>query len=74
MKRMIWVLIVAFSVGTAFAQRKSCEDLKTEISSKLDAKGVKNYELTIVAVEDVKDEMVVGSCDGGTKRITYTRK
>jgi Protein of unknown function (DUF1161) len=74
MKRMIWVLMLAFSVGTVFAQKKSCEDLKAEVSSKLDAKGVKNYELKIVAAEVVKGETVVGSCDGGTKRVTYTRK
>ena len=59
---------------SAIAQRKSCEDLKTEIAAKLDAKGVKNYELKIVAADEVKTEMVVGSCDGGAKRITYTRK
>jgi len=59
----------------AFAQKKACEDLKTEIAAKLDAKGVKNYTLNIVAVADVKDtDKVVGSCDGGTKRITYTRQ
>ena len=46
-----------------------------EIAAKLDAKGVKNYTLTIVAVGEVKDtDKVVGSCDGGTKRITYTKE
>jgi hypothetical protein len=74
MKRTIWILVLAFTVGTAFPQKKSCEDLKAEISAKLEAKGVKNYELKIVAAEDVKGETVVGSCDGGTKRIAYTRR
>ena len=54
---------------------KPCEELKTEIAAKLDAKGVKNYTLDIVATADVKDGMkVIGSCDGGTKKIVYTRK
>ncbi len=53
---------------------KPCEDLKTEISKKLDDKGVQKYTLTIVDAADVKPEdTVVGSCDGGTKRITYKR-
>jgi hypothetical protein len=53
---------------------KACEDLKTEISKKLDDKGVQKYTLTIVDATDVKTEdKVVGSCDGGTKRITYKR-
>ena len=67
------VLTALFSFS-AFAQRKDCEELKSEIAAKLDAKGVKNYELKIVAADEVKDETVVGSCDGGTKRITYTRR
>ena len=48
-------------------------ELKSEIAAKLDAKGVKNYTLNIVAAEEVKDQKVVGSCDGGTKRIVYSR-
>jgi len=59
---------------SAFGQRKSCEELKQEIAAKLDAKGVKDYTLNIVAKADVKDEKVVGVCDGGTKSITYSRK
>jgi hypothetical protein len=59
----------------SLGQRKACEDLKSEIAAKLDAKGVKNYTLTIVAVADVKDgDKVVGSCDGGTNRIIYVRE
>jgi Protein of unknown function (DUF1161) len=76
MQRAISIAAVVLSLlsPNAFAQKKSCEELKTEIAAKLDDKGVKNYELKIVASEEVKGETVVGSCDGGTKRITYTRK
>jgi hypothetical protein len=59
------------------AQIKPCEELKTEIAAKLDAKGVKNYTLNIVPaaeVAELKDAKVIGTCDGGTKRITYERK
>ena len=59
---------------TAAAEKKSCEELKMEIAAKLDAKGAKNYTLTIVGKDEVKDEKVVGSCEGGEKRITYSRK
>jgi len=70
------LLVLPLSPGISSAQRKDCEELKKEIAAKLDAKGVKNYTLTIVAAADVKDtdkDKVVGSCDGGTKRILYTR-
>jgi hypothetical protein len=53
---------------------KVCEDLKSEIGAKLDAKGVKKYSLEIVANADVGGRKVVGSCDGGAKKIVYSRK
>ena len=77
MKRSVVALILVlplFSIPS-LAQKKACEELKMEISAQLDAKGVKKYTLTIVDVKDVKDsDKVVGSCDGGAKRITYTRE
>lgn len=80
MKRTLVVFALALpllvlSSIPLFGQKKACEELKMEIATQLDAKGVKNYTLTIVDVKDVKDtDKVVGSCDGGTKRITYTRE
>jgi len=57
----------------AFAQKKSCDELTAEIAAKLDAKGVKGYQLDVVASTDAGDRQVVGSCDGGTKKIIYKR-
>ncbi len=74
--KTISAIIVSLSILATplLAQRKSCEELKAEIAAKLDAKGVTGYTLNIVNAEDVKDAKVVGTCDGGTKRITYERK
>jgi hypothetical protein len=52
---------------------KPCEELKSEIAAKLDAKGVKNYTLDIVTSDQVADKKVIGSCEGGTKKIVYQR-
>jgi hypothetical protein len=52
---------------------KACEELKSEIAAKLDAKGVKGYTLEIVAKDKDSEGKVVGTCDGGTKKIIYTR-
>jgi phage baseplate assembly protein gpV len=52
---------------------KSCDELKTEIAAKLDAKSVAGYTLDIVANDQVGEQKVVGSCEGGTKKITYVR-
>jgi hypothetical protein len=52
---------------------KPCEELKSEIATKLDAKGVKSYSLEIVAKDQDAEGKVVGSCEGGTKKIMYRR-
>jgi hypothetical protein len=52
---------------------KPCEELKTEIAGRLDAKGVKSYTLEIVDKDKEAEGKVVGTCEGGTKKIMYTR-
>ena len=72
MKKIIVLCVLGLIGSPAFAG-KDCEELKSEIAAKLDAKGVSGYTLEIVAVEDVKEEKVVGSCEGGAKKITYKK-
>jgi Protein of unknown function (DUF1161) len=52
---------------------KACEELKDEITKKLDAKGVKGYTLDIVAKDKDAEGKTVGTCDGGTKKIIYSK-
>jgi hypothetical protein len=75
MKLLIAVGAVLLVPVCSFAQgAKACEELKTEIAAKLDAKGVKNYTLDIVAKDaDAGDAKVVGTCEGGAKKILYKR-
>ncbi len=73
MRKVIVVGIVLLLATPAFAM-KPCDELKSEIDAKLKAKGVANYTLEIVANADVKDQTVVGSCEGGTKKIVYKRE
>ena len=63
----------AQTAPTAPTARKPCEDLKAEIAKKLDDKGVVNYTLDIVDKGKETTGKIVGSCDGGTKSIVYTR-
>ena len=70
MKTLIAVLGLMLIAAPALAQRKSCDELKAEIEAKVKANGVKAFTLTVVPNDQVGDEKVVGSCDGGTKKIT----
>jgi hypothetical protein len=67
------ISIAALLCLPAFAEIKPCEDLKNEIDAKLKEKNVSNYTLEIVPADQIKDQKVIGSCDGGTKKITYTK-
>src|ERR1700716_4659994 len=73
--KLLAVIGVLFFVSVpAHAQAaKPCEELKDEISKKLDAKGVKGYTLEIVAKDKDAEGKIVGTCDGGTKKIIYNR-
>jgi hypothetical protein len=71
--RVLTVCVLSLmAVVPAFAQ-KGCEELAAEIAARLDAKGVKGYQLDIVAAGEVGDKAVVGSCEAGAKKITYRK-
>ena len=74
MKILIAVIALAVTAASAYAQRKPCEELRAEIEAKIRNNGVKEFTLTIVPNTQVKDRQVVGSCDGGTKKIIYQRE
>jgi hypothetical protein len=73
MKKIVPAVALALLAAPLFAQMKPCEELKSEIVAKLQAKGVKDPEsrLAIVPTEEVKDQKVIGSCEAGKKKITY---
>jgi hypothetical protein len=73
MKTLAAFLFLSAMAVSAHAQGRPCEDLKTEIAGKLDAKGVKDYTLEIVAKDKDADGKVVGTCEGGSKKIVYSK-
>jgi len=71
---LIIAAALALAGSSSFAAGKACEELKSEIAAKLDAKNVTGYTLDIVDADKVGDAKVVGSCEGGAKKVTYTKK
>ncbi|HEY8880331.1 MAG TPA: DUF1161 domain-containing protein [Roseateles sp.] len=74
MSRILLTLVLCAASAAAHAAAKPCDELKAEIAAKLDAKGVKGYEIAAVDNDKVGDAKVIGSCDGGSKKLTYIRK
>jgi uncharacterized protein DUF1161 len=74
MKLLLSVAAVLLVPACSYAQGgKACEELKTEIAAKLDAKGVKGYTLEIVAKDADAEGKVVGTCEAGSKKIVYRK-
>ena len=73
MKNRIVLILAAAAVMPAWAA-KPCEALKAELITKIESHGAKNFTLEVVAPDQTGDKRVVGSCEGGTKKIIYSRK
>jgi hypothetical protein len=75
MGKLIAAAVVAGLVvsGPALAQRRDCGELKVEIEAKIKANGVEKFSLDVVDKDAQAEGKVVGTCDGGTKKIVYKR-
>lgn len=74
MKRFVLAVLASTLAMAAQAAPKACEELKAEIEAKIQAQGVTSYTLEIVPNSEVHDQnMVVGSCDGGSRKIIYQK-
>ena len=76
MRHLFVIAALIIAAMPAHAQRKDCEALKSEIDAKVRKNGVRAFTLDIVsndAAKDVKDGQIVGSCDGGTRKIVFRR-
>jgi hypothetical protein len=73
MKKFLLAVGLLSMAGTVLAAGKPCEELKSQIAAKIDAKGASGYSLEVVDKGAAADRKVVGSCEGGTKEIVYKR-
>ena len=74
-KLIIAAMVLGLSGSSAWAQsmRKDCSELKTEIEEKIKKNGVESFTLAIVDKDAQAEGKIVGTCDGGTKKIVYKR-
>jgi len=72
--KLIITVLAAFALSSpAFAQKKSCDELKGEIEAKIKKNGVEKFSLDVVEKDAQAEGKVVGTCDGGAKKIVYKR-
>ena len=73
MRKIALTLLFVVGATPVLAQPKDCSELKAEIDAKITANGVTAFTTTIVEKDADVDGKVVGTCDGGTKKIVYKR-
>ena len=73
MKSLLAIVALALAASPVMAQVKPCEELKSEIETKIKNNGVTVFTLTIVDKDAPEDGKVVGTCEGSTKKIVYKR-
>jgi hypothetical protein len=67
-------VVVGLTVsGPALAQKKDCGELRGEIEAKIKKNGVDKFSLDVVDADKQAEGKVVGTCDGGTKKIVYKK-
>ena len=75
MFRVIVAVMVLGLAGGASAQsmRKPCDELKAEIDAKIKKNGVDKFSLDVVDMDAQAEGKVVGTCEGGAKKIVYKK-
>ena len=88
MRKVALLACLTFVSLPAMADILSCDALKARVDAKLQAKGVPSYTLEIVPAAGTSTDInaasavsgtsaikgkEVGTCDGGTKRLIYTK-
>ncbi len=71
--KILIATIALMLIATPALARKSCDELKAEIEANIKSKGVKVFTLDVVGKDEQKEGKVVGTCDGGAKKIVYKR-
>lgn len=64
---------LAAATGNVADRPLDCETLKRDIATRIEANGVRSYALQVVPADAPTAGRIVGSCDGGSKRIAYRR-
>jgi hypothetical protein len=68
-----YAFLIALAVVSTQALATPCDEVKAQIAAKLDAKHVTNYTLDVVDSDKSGDSKVVGTCEGGAKKVVYSR-
>ncbi len=76
MNKFALAVVLTFAVNPVWSAVKSCEELKNEIEARVTSKKVASYSIEVLPAAEAKEEKgqrVVGTCEGGKKKIIYKK-
>lgn len=68
-----WLIPAVLAVAGAAHGAQSCDDLRTQIESKIAAAGVARFTVSVVDANAPASGQVVGSCELGSKKVVYEK-
>lgn len=76
MNKLALAVVLALAASTGWSAVKSCEELKNEIEARVTSKKVASYSIEVVPAAEAREEKgqrIVGTCEGGKKKIIYKK-
>jgi len=64
-------ILVAMLLASSASSASTCEELRTQIETKIRANGVAGFSVSIVEADASAPGRVVGTCDRGTRKLVY---
>jgi|OpeIllAssembly_1097287.scaffolds.fasta_scaffold147719_2 hypothetical protein len=66
-------VLVALLLASTASPASTCEELRSQIEAKIKAKGVASFSVAVVDAGASAPGSVVGTCDGGARKIVYVQ-
>ena len=68
-----FVLVATLFAAAGHAHAVSCEELRASVEAKIQSKGVKSFNVTVVEAGSSVPGQVVGTCERGAKKLVYSQ-
>lgn len=73
MKPEALLCVAGLALAGAAGHASNCEPLRARIDASIAAKGITDYAVTVVDKDAQVAGQVVGTCDGGARKVVYVR-
>ena len=73
-RNTVVMLVSGICCSSAWSAVTSCQEIMDKVNAKLEHKGVQDYSLKVVGKDKETSLRVVGTCEGGKKKVIYQKQ